>query len=91
MSVSEFTFAITLTSRDAFGGVLGEVAATVFRQLGCGTAAAASLLEELNAAVGQRKGEADTFDVQFLGREGHCDVVLLVRGREIWRGSRGIP
>ena len=87
----EFLFAMKLAGRDAFERVLGEVAATVFRQVGCAPAVVAALVAELNEAIMPGADDGAGFDVQFRARAGSCEVVVFVRGREIWRTSRPIP
>jgi hypothetical protein len=89
--VPEFLFALKLAGRDEFDHVLAEVAATVFRQAGCGPASVADLVKELDAALLPGADDGVGFDVQFRARGGVCEVVVLVRDREIWRASRPIP
>ena len=76
---------------DAFDRVLGEVAAAVFRQVGCAPGVVAALVAELNAAVIPGSDAGAGFDVQFRAHDGVCEVIVFVRGREIWRASRPIP
>jgi hypothetical protein len=87
----EFLFAMKLAGRDAFEHVLGEVAATVFRQVGCAPAVVAALVAELNEAIRPGADDGAGFDVQFRAHAGSCEVIVFVRDREIWRTSRPIP
>jgi hypothetical protein len=87
----EFLFAMKLAGRDDFERVLGEVATTVFRQVGCAPAVVADLVAELNEAIMPGADEGAGFDVQFRAHGGSCEVIVLVRDREIWRTSRPIP
>jgi hypothetical protein len=89
VSFPEFLFALKLAGRDQFDHVLAEVAATVFRHVGCGPAVVADLLKELDAAV-LPGDEGVGLDVQFRARGGACEVIVFVREREIWRASRPI-
>ena len=87
----EFLFALKLAGRDAFDRVLSEVAATVFRQVGCAPPMIADLVTELNAAIVPGADDGAGFDVQFRAHAGSCEVIVFVRDREIWRTSRPIP
>ena len=91
MSVQEFTFTITLSSRDAFKGLVGDVAAAVLRQIGCGPAVAAALLDDLTAALEPHVRETEAFDVHFHVVEARCDVIVRQGGQQRWRTSREIP
>ena len=87
----EFLFAMKLAGADAFDRVLGEVAATVFRQVGCAPAVVADLVTELNEVIIPGADHGAGFDVRFRAHAGTCEVIVLVRDREIWRTSREIP
>jgi hypothetical protein len=83
-------FAVRLSGHARFDNVLSDVAANVFRHLGCGSGAVASLVEELKAAVRPGlNGDAD-LDVQFHAHGESCEIVVLTRSREIWRTTHRI-
>lgn len=87
----EFLFSMKVAGRDAFDGVLDDVAATVFRHVGCGSAVVADLVKELHAVVIPGADEGEGFDVQFRAHAGVCEVVVFARRRELWRLSHPIP
>jgi hypothetical protein len=87
----EFLFTMKVAGPDEFDRVLDEVAATVFRQVGCPPAVVADLLKELNAVIIPGADEGAGFDVHFRAHAGSFEVIVLVRDREIWRASRPIP
>ena len=76
---------------EAFNRVLDEVAATVFRQVGCSPEIVADLLNGLNAAVVPGADHGAGFDVHFRAHAGTFEVIVYARDREIWRASRQIP
>jgi hypothetical protein len=80
-----------LGGRDQFDHLLGDVAATVFGQVGCAPEVVADVVKLLNAAVIPGADDGAGFDVQFRAHAGACEVVVLVREAEIWRASRPIP
>jgi hypothetical protein len=84
-------FAVRLSGHARFDGVLGDVAANVFRHLGCASGTVIELVEELNAAVTPGlNGDAD-LDVQFHAHGESCEVVVFTLSREIWRTTYRIP
>jgi hypothetical protein len=81
---SEFVFAMRVAGRDRLDGMLGEVAETVFRNLGLSAPAVADLTAQLNALLSaDALGESEV-DVQFTARRGSCEVVVLTGTRKIW-------
>lgn len=88
MAGSEFLFVMRLSGREDFDHVLKEVAANVFRHLGCAAATVAELVEALNAAVAPVLFGGTELDVQFHAHPGSCDVIVVVRDREVWRTTR---
>jgi hypothetical protein len=87
----EFFFAMTLPERDTFDELIDEVTTTVFRHVGCGSAAIADMVQQLHAVVPPMAGDAAGLDVQFRARGGACEMVVRLRDRELWRASRPIP
>ena len=86
MSSPEFVFSLRLAGREQFDHVLAEVAATVFRHVGCAAAVVVELVDQLNAVV--TPALDSEFDVQFRARADTFEVVVFSRSREIWRSSR---
>jgi hypothetical protein len=84
---SDFVFAIRLAGRGTFDGVLEDVTASVFSQLGCSPVEVASLVTRLTAVVGSGVDGASQLDVQFRAHAGSCEVIVSVCNREIWRAS----
>jgi hypothetical protein len=91
VSDQDFTFTITLSSRDAFKELVGELAASVLRQVGCGPPVVTGLLDDLAAALEPHVRGTEPFDVQFHVVQGRCDVIVRQGGQERWRTSREIP
>jgi hypothetical protein len=85
-----FLFKMKIAGPEQFNRVLEEVAATVFRQVGCTPQVAADLLKGLNAAVVAGADEGAGFDVQFCAEGTAVDVTVSVGNREIWRASHQI-
>jgi hypothetical protein len=84
-------FAVRLSGHARFDTVLGDLAANVFRHLGCPSGTVTRLVEQLNAAVVPGlNGDAD-LDVQFHAHGESCEVVVFTRSREIWRTTHRIP
>jgi hypothetical protein len=84
----EFLFSMKVAGRDAHDGVLDDVAATVFRHVGCGSAAVADLVKQLHGVVIPGADEGKGFDVQFRAHAGVCEVIVFTSGRELWRLAR---
>ena len=91
VAVSEFRFVIRLSGREPFDGVLEEVAANVFRHLGCASPVVTDLVAQLNAVVGPTLGGSEELDVQFHAYSGCCEVVVVVDDQEVWRMTRRLP
>jgi len=73
-----------LSGREPFDSVLGDVARTVFRQVGCTTPVVMELVNQLDKVVASANGAAD-IHVQFRGESGSCEVTVLIGAKEIWR------
>lgn len=87
MSASDFVFAVRLAGRGPFDGVIEDVTASVFTQLGCSPIEVASLVSRLTAVVAAGVDEASELDVHFRAHAGSCEVTVSVCNREIWRAS----
>jgi hypothetical protein len=87
----EFLFKMRVEGPEQFNRLLDEVAATVFRQVGCAPETVTDLLDGLNAAVVPGADHGAGFDVQFRAHAGSFEVMVFVQDRAIWRASREIP
>ena len=88
MPAPDFVFSVRFAGCEPFDNVLGEVAATVFRHVGCSAATVGDLVAQLSAAVTSHADGESEFDVRFRVHAGSCEVVVTARGREIWRTSQ---
>ncbi len=84
MSEADFLFSVRLSGREPFDNVLGDVARTVFRQVGCTAPVVTDLVSQLGKAVASANGASDVH-VQFRSQAGSCEVTVLIGAREIWR------
>ena len=84
MSVSEFEFSVCLSDCEPSDPMLGDVARTVFRQIGCAAPVVADLVERLDKVVASVNGATDV-RVHFRGHAGSCEVTVLAGTREVWR------
>ena len=84
MFPNEFVFAMRVAGRDRLDGMLGEVAETVFRNLGLSAPAVADLTAQLNALISADAAGDSELDLQFTARPGSCEVVVLTGTRKIW-------
>ena len=87
MPAPDFVFSLRLAGCEPFDNVLGDVAATVFRHVGCSAAAVGDLVTQLSAAVESHADGESEFDVRFRVHAGSWEVVVTARDREIWRTS----
>jgi hypothetical protein len=85
--VSDFVFAVRLAGRGPFDGVIEDVTASVFSQLGCSPLEVASLVTRLTAVVRSRGDGVSELQVQFRGHAGSCEVTVSICNREVWRAS----
>ncbi len=81
----DFVFSVRLAGREPFDDVLGDLAATLFRQIGCSVLDVTVLVARLSAAVRSRADGESEFDVRFRAHAGSCEVVVSAHDREIWR------
>jgi len=87
VSVSDFVFAVRLAGGGRFDGIIEDVTASVFTQLGCPALEVASLITRLTAVVMSGVDGASELDVRFHAHAGSCEVTVSVHNREIWRAS----
>ena len=91
MSTPDFLFSMRLTGREQVGSILGDVAAHVFDHVGCAPETVAELVRDLSEAVMPGADRGEHVDVQFRARQGSCEVIVSVAGRELWRTTRRVP
>ena len=89
MSSLDFDFAMRCAGRELFGHMMADVAATVFRQVGCTERDVIQLVGQL-AVIAAPDPETE-YDVRFGSHAGTFEVVVLAHGRELWRATRHIP
>jgi hypothetical protein len=92
MPPTPFVFALELSGQGAPAGLLAELAATVFRHVGCIDAPTAELAAALNqAAAAKAFGGAARCDVQFRTRHDTLEVLVSANGGRIWQSACAMP
>jgi hypothetical protein len=92
MGSHDFFFALECSSQGAPASLVEDLAANVFRHVGCATEHAEGLSEALEQAV--EKGALDgdrRCDVQFRARNGMLEVLVSANGGRIWQTEILIP
>ena len=87
MPAPDYVFTMTLERGRPFDSMIGQVAAAVFRDLGCEPAMVAAAVRELGAAIGPSLDDGTAVDLRFTSVGGTCDVLIRAGNREIWRTS----
>ena len=88
MAPPDFFFALAV-SGGAPREMMLELVARVLDQAGCAGDGAASLGDELHAAIAQA-GRDQTVDVRFSAEAGRLEIVVSSRTRAIWQTFRDI-
>ena len=92
MAPHDFFFAIEFSSQGAPAALVEDLAASVFRHVGCaqehveGVRAALEQAVEPGAAGGTRR-----CDVQFRARNGNLEVLITSNGGRVWQTKILIP
>ncbi len=92
MAATEFFFALEFSSQGAPASLVEDLAAHVFKYVGCSKDSVNGLSEALEqavskgASVGQRR-----CDVQFRAANNSLDILVSANGGRIWQKSLAIP
>ena len=87
MPASDYVFTMKLEHARQFDTLIGELAAAVFRDLGCEPGMVAAVLDALDAAIGPSVDDGMAVDLRFTSVGGTCEVLIIAGNREIWRTS----
>ena len=92
MGSQDFFFAIGCFSRDAPVSIVEDLAANIFRHVGCAPEHAEGLNEALARAARAASSDGGRrCDVQFKARNGTLEVLVTSNGGRIWQADILIP
>ena len=78
---------MSFARRDHYEALIGEVAASLFTELGCDKHAIEAVVSELKTIHGPGPETRAALDVRFQGLGGSCEVIITAGSREILRRS----
>jgi hypothetical protein len=90
VAAPDFFFALAL-SGDASREMLTELVGRVLERAGCGGDGAASLAEQLHAAVANGSAASEGIDVAFSAEAGQLKIAVSSPTRSIWQAVCAIP
>jgi hypothetical protein len=88
----EFYFALEVSSQGAPATLVEDLAAQVFRYVGCSPTAVPGLTRAFEEAVAATAAGGDRrCDVQFRAHNGTLDVLVSSNGGRLWQETFAIP
>ena len=92
MGSHDFIFALEFSSQGVPASLVEDLAANVFRHVGCAPEHAEALTEALEQAAGNGSFGGDLrCDVQFRARNGTLEVLVSSNGGRVWQTEILIP
>lgn len=92
MGSHDFFFALEFSSQGASASLVEDLAANVFRHVGCAADHVEGLSDALSKAAERPTGGGERrCDVQFRARDGALEVLVTSNGGRIWQTEILIP
>ena len=92
MAPHDFFFALEFSSQGAPAALVEDLAASVFRHVGCAQEHVEGLRDALEqAAEPGASGGARRCDIQFRARNGDLEVLITSNGGRVWQTKILIP